>query len=169
MAAAVVRQGARREQLAEAVAAIAAAEAERAEAEAVLAQHELRAPTAGVVIRRLHQVGEHVATMPPTTVLIVADTRALELRVEVDEADVGRVAVGQAAWATALAYGDRRFAGRVTRVVGELGRKTQRLDDPRARIDTRVLEVEVALTEPAPLPLGLRMDVQPSPTTRRAP
>ncbi|MBK9035025.1 MAG: efflux RND transporter periplasmic adaptor subunit [Myxococcales bacterium] len=161
--AAVLWQGARREELTEAAAAIAAARAEVDEAEAVLAHHELRAPRDGVILRRLHEVGEQMTTMPPTTLLIIADTRHLELRVEVDEADVGRVAVGQPAWASALAYGDRRFVGQVTRIVGELGRKTQRLDDPRARIDTRVLEVVVALTEPAALPLGLRMDVHLAP------
>ena len=59
-----------------------------------------------------------------------------------------------------------KSAGRVTRIVGELGRKTQRLDDPRARIDTRVLEVVVALDqapEAGALPLGLRMDVHLEP------
>lgn len=162
--ASLLRAGSRVEAIAEAKAAHDAALAELEEARAFLAQHELRAPRAGTVIRRLHEVGEHVTTMPPTTVLIVADTSRLELRVEVDEVDVARVRVGQVAWATALAYGDQRMPGRVTRVVGELGRKTQRLDDPRARIDTRVLEVVVALDQaPAALPLGLRMDVHLEP------
>lgn len=157
--ASLMRAGSRTEVIAEARAAHDAALAELEEARAYLAQHELRAPRAGTVIRRLHEVGEHVTTMPPTTVMIIADTSRLELRVEVDEVDVAHVAVGQPAWATALAFGDQRFPGRVTRVVGELGRKTQRLDDPRARIDTRVLEVVVALDNAPALPLGLRMDV----------
>lgn len=164
--ASLMRAGSRVEVIAEAKAAHDAALADLEEARAFLAQHELRAPRAGTVIRRLHEVGEHVTTMPPTTVLVVADTSKLELRVEVDEVDVARVQIGQTAWATALAYGDQKLQGRVTRVVGELGRKTQRLDDPRARIDTRVLEVVVALDE-APdvgaLPLGLRMDVHLEP------
>lgn len=165
--AALLRSGSRAEVIAEARAAHAAALAELEEARAHLAHHELRAPRAGVALRRLHEAGEHVTAMPPTTVLVVADTTHLELRVEVDEADVGRVAVGQPAWATALAYGDRRFTGRVTRVVGELGRKSPRLDDPRARIDTRVLEVVVALDDAPALPLGLRMDVHLAPTGPR--
>ena len=48
--------------------------------------------------------------------------------------------------------------GRLTR---ELGRKTARDDDPRARVDTRVLEV-IARFDGAPgiaLPLGLRMQL----------
>lgn len=161
--AALLRSGSRAELIAEAKAAHDAALADLEEARAFLSQHELRAPRDGVVIRRLHEAGEHVSTMPPTTVLVLADTRRLELRVEVDEVDVARVAVGQPAWATALAYGDRRFPGRVSRIVGELGRKTQRLDDPRARIDTRVLEVVVTLDQAPALPLGLRMDVHLEP------
>jgi HlyD family secretion protein len=161
--AALTRAGSRVEAIAEAKAAHDAALADLEEAKAFLAQHELRAPRAGTIIRKLHEVGEHVTTMPPTTVLILADTSKLELRVEVDEVDVARVQLGQVAWATALAYGDQKFAGKVTRVVGELGRKTQRLDDPRARIDTRVLEVVVQLDQAAQLPLGLRMDVHLEP------
>lgn len=161
--ASLLRAGSRAEVIAEARAAHDAALAELEEARAHLAQHELRAPRAGTVIRLLRESGEHVTMMPPTTVLILADTSRLELRVEVDEVDVARVTVGQPAWATALAFGDQRFPGRVTRVVGELGRKTQRLDDPRARIDTRVLEVVVTLDQAPALPLGLRMDVHLEP------
>ncbi len=166
--AALVRKGTRVELLTEARAAVAAATAELDEARAVLDQHVLRAPRAGVIVRRLHEAGEHVTLMPPTTVLVLADLAHLELRVEVDEVDVARVAIGQPVTATALAYGDRRFTGHVVRVLGELGRKTQRLDDPRARIDTRVLEVVVALDGPVTLPLGLRMDVRLAPVAPAA-
>ena len=66
----------------------------------------------------------------------------------------------QRGFATAEAYGDKRFPGRVTQIVGELGRKTQRLDDPLARVDTRVLELVFTLDDAGTaLPLGLRMDV----------
>jgi hypothetical protein len=49
----------------------------------------------------------------------------------------------------------------VTRITNELGRKTVRDDDPRARVDTRVLEVIAKLDAPAgfALPVGLRMAV----------
>ena len=93
--------------------------------------------------------------------LTVADVRALTIRAEVDEADVAAIAVGQRAYATADAWGDRRFPVTITRLTRELGRKTARDDDPRARVDTRVLEVR-ARFDGAPgvdLPLGLRMQV----------
>lgn len=162
---ALLKKGTRTELIAEARASLAAAEAEAEEVRSMLAQMELRAPADGVVLRRLHEVGEHVSTMPPTVVLVIADTDHLQLRTEIDETDVAHVAIGQRGWATADAYGDRRFPGRVTQVVGELGRKTQDLDDPRAKLDTRILEVAFTLDDAAALPLGLRMDVHLEPAT----
>ncbi len=156
---ALLEKGTRRESIAEAQAAVSAAAADLEQARTLLAQLELVAPSDGVVLRRLHEVGEQVTTMPPTTVLVIADVDHLELRTEIDERDVANVRVGQIGYATADAYGDRQFAGKVTQVVGELGRKTQRLDDPRARVDTRVQEVVFTLDDGAGLPLGLQMDV----------
>src|SRR5262249_44659035 len=93
-------------------------------------------------------------------VVALADVERLQLRAEVDEADVAAIAPGQAGYATAEAFGTVRIAGHVERVMAELGRKKIVTDDPRARIDTRVLEVLFVPDEPHPvLPLGLRMDV----------
>ena len=156
---ALVRAGARAEQKREVVADVAAAEAELASAQAMLDKHEIHAPRAGVILRRFIEPGELVTVTPPTLAMRMADTSSLEIRAEVDEADVARVAVGQVGYATTEAFGARRFAGRVVRLTGELGHKRVRNDDPRARLDTRVREVKFVLDEPAPLPLGLRMEV----------
>ena len=160
---ALLARGTRKESIAEAGAAVALAAAQLIEARVALAQTELIAPRAGVVLRRLVEPGEQVATMPPTPVLVIADVDRLTLRAEVDEADIGRVTVGQPGWAIAEAYGDHRFAAHVVRLTGELGRKKVRTDDARARVDTRVLEVMLSFDEPAALPLGLRMDVHLAP------
>ena len=99
--------------------------------------------------------------MTPAPVVTMADLAQLEVRAEIDEVDVASIAVGKPAYATADAFGDRKFPVRVTRITRELGRKQVRDDDPRARIDTRVLEV-IAQFDDAPtaqLPLGLRMYV----------
>lgn len=156
---ALVRAGARSELKREAVAQVAAAEAELASARAYLDKHEIRAPRAGVILRRFVEPGELVTVTPPTLALTMADTSSLEIRAEVDEADIARVAVGQVGYATCEAFGGRRFPGRVVRLTGELGHKRVRNDDPRARLDTRVREVRFVLDEAAPLPLGLRMEV----------
>jgi HlyD family secretion protein len=154
--------GTRAEQIDEAAAAVAAARAELDAANVALDQTVLRAPADGVVLRRTAEVGALVTLTPPVTVVTVADVAKLEVRAEIDEAEVARVAVGEPAYATADAYGDRRFPVHVTRITGELGRKTVRDDDPRAKVDTRVLEVVARFDNAEQLPLGLRMTVHGS-------
>nr|HEX4313075.1 HlyD family efflux transporter periplasmic adaptor subunit [Kofleriaceae bacterium] len=151
--------GTRVEQVQEAAAEVASAKADLDQANVALDQTVLRAPGNGVVLRRMAEVGAFVTTMSPLTVVTVADVGKLELRAELDEADVARVTVDLPAYATADAYGDRKFPLHVTRITRELGRKTVRDDDPRAKIDTRVLEVVARFDQPAELPLGLRMTI----------
>lgn len=153
--------GTRIEQVAEANAAVEGASADLAAAQIALDQTVLKAPRDGVVLRRLVEIGTLVGTLTPLPVVTVADLSTLELRAEIDEADVAAIKLGKAAYATADAYGDERFPIHVTRVTRELGRKTVRDDDPRAKVDTRVLEVVGRFDgQPGePLPLGLRMYV----------
>lgn len=154
-------KGSRTEQIEEATAAILLAQAELDAAKVALDQTALIAPTDGVILRRTAEVGALVTLALPSPIVSMADLRQLEIRAEIDEADVAAVAPGQAAYATAAAYGERKFPVRITRITRELGRKTVRDDDPRARFDTRVLEVIAQFDgEPAvALPLGLRMQV----------
>jgi len=154
-------KGSRTEQILAASAQLDAAKAELAAAEVALDQTVLRAPRAGVVLRRFGEVGSLVTTVNPQTIITVADLAQLEIRAEIDEADIAAIQVGEAAYATADAFAGRQFPVKIERVTRELGRKTVRDDDPRARIDTRVLEV-IARFDGAPageLPLGLRMYV----------
>ncbi len=154
-------KGSRYEQILAAQAQLDASKAELEAAKVALDQTLLKAPHDGVVLRRFAEVGALVTTMTPAPIVSVADLSKLEIRAELDEADVGAIAVGKTAYATADAYGDRRFPIKIARITRELGRKTVRDDDPRARIDTRVLEV-IAGFEGTPgeaLPLGLRMYV----------
>jgi len=154
-------RGTRVEQIAEANAAVEAATAELDAAKVALDQTLLKAPHDGIVLRRLAEVGTLVGTLTPLPVITVADVAQLEIRAEVDEADVAAIKLGKTAYATADAFGDEKFPVHVTRITRELGRKTVRNDDPRARVDTRVLEV-IGTFDAAPkeaLPLGLRMYV----------
>ena len=163
----LLRAGTRNEARREAAAAVAAAEAQVEEARAYVSNFELRSPIAGVLVRRLAEPGEQVSAVPPTVVLTVADMGHLRLRTEIDEADVGRVSVGDTGYATADAFGARHFAGRIARVGRVLGRKHVQTEDPRQRVDTRVLEVLFELDDARALPLGLRMQVHVAAEARR--
>jgi multidrug resistance efflux pump len=114
-----------------------------------------------VILRRTAEVGAIVTLMQPLPIVTLADLSSLEVRAEVDEADIATIRIGQTAYATADAFVDQRFPVRITRITRELGRKTVRDDDPRARVDTRVLEViaQFSTAPGATLPIGLRMDV----------
>ena len=156
----LVAADARLDDRARADASVAMARAAVAEAQALLDKTVIRAPIDGVVLRRHRQAGESVSPDgAASTIVTVADVRVLRVRADVDERDVARLEVGQAAWVTADAYGDRRFEGRVIRVGRMLGRKTVRTDEPSEKTDTKVLETLVELAPGTTLPVGLRVDV----------
>jgi HlyD family secretion protein len=155
----VVDAAARDDERARARAAVALAAAQADEASVLLAKTLVRAPVDGVVLRRHLRAGESLAVLPvPSPIVTLADVGALRVRVDVDEADIGGLRVGQPAWVTADAYGTRRFAGRVVRIGAMLGRARIRTDDPAERIDHKVLETLVELDASARLPIGLRVD-----------
>ncbi len=78
----------------------------------------IRAPADGVVLSRSVDPGNAVAaSLQAVTLFTIAeDLKKLRLLVNVDEADVGVVAVGQHATFTVSAYPSRKYPARVTRV-----------------------------------------------------
>jgi HlyD family secretion protein len=101
-----------------ALAALESAKAEVAAAAADLALHEtdlskaqIRSPITGVVLSRAVEPGQTVASslQAPVLFTIAEDLTKMEVRVDVDEADVGNVREGQKATFAVDAYPDRRF------------------------------------------------------------
>ena len=137
---------------------IAAAEARVREAEARLAKTIVRSPINGLVLRKRLKDGESVSPESQLGIVTVADRSSLRVRVDLDETDVARIAIGQRAYVTADAYRDTKFAGRVVSVGQILGRKNFNTERPTEKVDTRVLEVLIELDAGQMLPLGLRVD-----------
>ena len=83
-----------------------------------LSKASIRSPTDGVVLTRSVDPGNAVAaSLQAVTLFTVAeDLRQMRLQVNVDEADVGRVKVGQTASFTVSAFPSRRFPATITRV-----------------------------------------------------
>lgn len=117
----------------------------------------IRAPISGVVLRKHRKSGESVSTAFDSPIVTIADRSALRVRVDVDEVDVSKIAVGQRAYVTADAFDGVQFWGRVVRVGQVLGKKNIRTDEPAERVDTKILEVLVQLDDGHELPLGLRV------------
>jgi len=136
------------------------AKAKLAEAQALYAKTFLRSPIDGTVLRRYHRAGESISSglTTPDPIFSLGDTRSLRVRVDVDETDVSKLALGQKAYVTADAYGGRKFWGHVVRIGQELGRKNIRTDEPAERVDTKILETLIQLDHGASLPIGLRVD-----------
>jgi HlyD family secretion protein len=78
----------------------------------------IRSPVAGVVLARRVEPGQTVAASfnTPTLFVLAEDLSAMQLRVAIDEADVGRVEPGQRATFVVDAYPARRFPARVERI-----------------------------------------------------
>jgi HlyD family secretion protein len=118
----------------------------------------VRAPIAGTVLQTLLKPGESFSTLVPRPILSMADTSRLRVRAEVDERDVGRVAVGQRVLVRGDGWEDPGVPGVVTRLGAEMGRKTARSGDPAEKSDRDVLEVLVDLDHPdRRLVFGLRV------------
>ncbi len=129
------------------------------EAEARLEKTFIRSPISGVVLRKRMQVGESITPENPnSSIFTIADTSVLRVRVDLDETDVAKVREGQQAFVTADAYGDKKFTGRVIRIGQILGKKNIRTDEPKERVDTKILEVLIELDNGQTLPTGLRVD-----------
>jgi HlyD family secretion protein len=78
----------------------------------------IRSPVAGVVLARRVEPGQTVAASfnTPTLFVLAEDLSAMQLRVAIDEADVGQVEQGQRATFVVDAYPARRFPARVERI-----------------------------------------------------
>ena len=101
-----------------ALAAVAGAEAEVRSFERDLEKAIIRSPVDGVVLARSIEVGQTVAASftAPTLFTIAEDLRKMELLVNVAEADIGRVAVGQTATFSVDAWPSRTYSAKVKKV-----------------------------------------------------
>lgn len=125
--------------VASADAAVALAAVDRDDAGLQLSRMDVRAPVAGMVLRRLVVPGSKLTRAGAehsAHVVHVYDPAHLQARVDVPLADAAHVAVGQPAEVTVEVLPDRVFTGRVTRVVHE------------ADIQKNTVEVKVAIDDP---------------------
>jgi HlyD family secretion protein len=156
----LVDADAREEDHAIAQANLQLAQAQLDNARALLEKTYIRSPIDATVLRKHHQEGESVSnsTSAPDPIFTIGDKSALRVRVDVDEADVSKLTLGQRAYVMADAYGDKRFPGHVVRIGEELGRKNVRTDEPTERVDMKILETLVELDKGIELPVGLRVN-----------
>jgi len=105
----------------EATANVAQARAAVERAEEELANATIRAPIRGTVLSRDLEVGSPVSSIlnlgaNATLIMTLGDIDRVFVRGKVDEADIGRVQLGQPARITTETFRDKLFQGRVTQI-----------------------------------------------------
>jgi len=101
----------------------AAAQVKQSEAALQQADQNLRytkiiSPIDGVVVDRQYDVGQTVAAsfQAPTLFSIAQDLTKMQVQADVDQSDIGRIAVGQVARFTVDSYPDQEFRGRIAQI-----------------------------------------------------
>jgi HlyD family secretion protein len=110
-----------RARIAEARANVAQARAAVERAEEELANATIKAPIRATVLTRDVELGSPVSSIlnlgaNATLVMTLGDIESVFVRGKVDEADIGRVRLGQTARITTESFPDRVFEGRVTQI-----------------------------------------------------
>jgi HlyD family secretion protein len=130
--------------VAEATANVAQARAAVERAEEELRNATIRAPIRATVLTRDVELGSPVSSIlnmgaNATLVMTLGDIEKVFVRGKVDEADIGRVRLGQRARITTETFRDRVFEGRVTQI-SPIGVE---------RDNVTTFEVEVSIENPA--------------------
>jgi HlyD family secretion protein len=101
---------------ASAEAAVSQARATLQASETDLSKATIKSPINGIVLTRSIEPGQTVAASMTTPVLftLAEDLTKMDLHVNVDEADIGKVLEGQKATFTVAAYSGRTFEARIT-------------------------------------------------------
>jgi HlyD family secretion protein len=98
-----------------ALADVNVAEADLRVSEINLTKASIRSPIDGIILTRNVDPGQIVASslQAPVLFVIAEDLRHMELRVDVDEADVGKIKIGHQATFSVDAYPERKFPAEI--------------------------------------------------------
>jgi HlyD family secretion protein len=157
---ALVEAPAREDEVLMAQARIRAAEARLALAKAELARTQLLAPSDGTILQRFAEPGDMAGPSSVHPILVLANLSRLRVRAFVEELDVNRVQVGQAATITADGIPEKKFSGVVTQVLPRMGKRGIETNAPGEYRDIYHREVLIDLDEGQALPVSLRVRVR---------
>lgn len=97
--------------------AVKQADAQLNQSQQKLGKTEIRSPIDGTVMSVSIKLGEtavpSAVSIAGSTLMVIADTRSTFAEINVDEADIGRIAVGQDATIVPAAFPDRSLRGKV--------------------------------------------------------
>ena len=135
------------------------ARAELRQAETRLKRATLVAPSDGLILRINAEPGQLVGPSSAAPTITMADVDELRVRAYVEELHALAVGPGLAAEVVADGRPDARYRATVVSCLPCMGPKDFRNHRPGERIDVRVREVIVTLSEPTDLVVGLPVEV----------
>ena len=110
---------------------VATAQTQVEQAQKSLGDTVIYAPISGSISERIADPGEYISPSAPNAkVATIVRTSPLRLKIDVPEASIGKVALGQSITLQTSAYPDRNFAGTVARIL------------PGLNVSARTLTVE---------------------------
>ncbi len=142
---ALVREGPRRERIAQGRARLREAEAALREAETRLGYARLAAPTAGVVTAKHAEPGEQVN--PGSPVVTVGDLASCWLRAYIPETELGRVKLGQKVRVTSDTYKGKSYEGTITFISPEAEFTPKNVQTEKERVKL-VYRIKVTIPNP---------------------
>lgn len=130
----------------------------------MLEKSVIRSPISGKVIRKLMEEGETI--IPEFPMLTVADVSAVRVNAEVDETDIGKIALGDEADITSDAFPGVVYKGVIEEINDYVGERKVKPNNTAKNMDMKVIQVKLALKERTPLKLGMTVDVRITPGKR---
>jgi HlyD family secretion protein len=141
---AIAREGARVEEIAAAESALAAAQAQRDQAQTALADSRLVAPNKGIILTRVREPGAVLAAGSPVYTLSLTDT--VFVRAYVDESRLGQVVPGTQVVVTSDSS-TTRYTGQVGFVSPKAEFTPKTVETPELRTDL-VYRLRIIITDP---------------------
>ncbi len=157
---------------------LAVARGKRVQARAALARAQERmddtviiAPVRGVILQKYVEKGQIIASGIDnvgggTSIADIADMRTVHIEAGVDEIDIGKIRLGQAATVRAEAYLDERYQGEVVRIAPE-AREEQNVTvfDVVVRVDNATGHLKSGMNAVVEIVLFAQDDVMAIPLT----
>jgi HlyD family secretion protein len=154
----LLQAGARGEDIIEAEAKKAAAQAAVDQARARLDQCTVRALVNGIILTTNATPGQYISSTAPALLLRMVDDSILRVRAEVDERDLQKVCLGQRAQVTADGFKGASLPAKVTQINPGMGRRTILTGERTERADRDVRELLLTLESgETRWPIGLRV------------
>ena len=153
-----LQRGERQEEIDQARAKAAQAEAEVTYYRALLSDYAIISPLNGIVVERIRKTGESVDVGTPVLKLI--NPEMLRVRAELEESDVGKVNEGDAVEVTCDAFPAKVLKGKVSKVFPYVQKREQKSFDPMASFDINTQKIHIRLDDYSGLTNGMTATVK---------